>query len=414
MEIAWAASGSQKKEKSIMPKQQPFIWSVICLFLLSLTTVAHATESDYLIITAPSAELGTDTIQKGILRVLGEAQGRVLDVKEEESRAYIKRLGIDFVPYVIFSPKIVEHPKFFHLARSGMIAREDGEYIVPKEMILPAGIVLFNRHYRPKHLDLFITSHCSGGKTAMRQIEDYLSLHPDAFTITVHYITTFRDFGIDSKYGVEEIREDIRQIIIQKFYPDQFFEYQKRYRAGDGFEKAFQDLNIPLVDVVERQDVGVALLREDCELCTALGIDISPTFLFENQVLLDGLSAFRQFLTHLNQQLLTRNLAEAAASQGSVPVDVFYTPGCPHCQWLIDTHIPNLKQTFGTKVAFHLYDVSIPENRERQLEAQKAHGAFGNSVPEVFVGGKEFVGRDEIEEGLERTINVLIGKKRNS
>ncbi len=381
---------------------------ILLVFFMTARLMAAEPEYDYTIITTEAAGAPTLKLEAGMQQVLGSVNGRRLDYQEPQAQAYIQKLSVDFLPYVIFSKKIIDHPKFFELARSGMIDRKNGEYIVPENMINPAGKLLLRRKVIPKHLDVFITSHCNQGKTALRQIDDFIELHPGAFTTTIHYITTFRDFGIDSQFGPEEIREDIRQLILQQDFPDSFMEYLRLYRAGVSFEAAFEQLNIDLQAIKSRQERGVELLRQDFERCSQLAINQSPTFIWENQVMLVGASAFRDFLGSTAAPKQARIGAPQASADQKMVAKAFVSSNCQYCRWFTDVYLPELKARFDQNVEFEILDIAVPENQALRMEMQKRHGVFGDSIPEVFLGEKEFVGRDEIEADFESYLIQLL------
>jgi hypothetical protein len=305
---------------------------------------------------------------------------------------------------VIFSSSIVLHERFFELARAGMIDRKNGEYVVPEKMIVPAGISFFGRPTEVNHLDVFVAGNSAMGKTALRQIEDFLSLHPDAFTVTVRYITTFRSFGVDSEGGPDEINEDIRQLLLQKDFPDLFKDYLKKTRTGMPYEKALAELGIDPEKLRQKEEEGLFLLEKDYELCAELGIKESPTFLWENRLLLTGMDSFRGFLKQLFPTASAKSTGQVS---GKVDALVFYSPECDHCRWFLDDYIPQLETAFGGSVRFRLLDISIPENRTRQIQEQKNHGVFGDGVPEVFIGDREFTGQEEIEDKLGRYLSTI-------
>lgn len=254
---------------------------------------------EYTIITSEAIEGPTLALEAGIRNTIGDVKGERIDYRSNEGKKWIERLGIEFTPYVIFDKQIEKNDKFLELARGGIIGRKNGEYIIPEDVIIPGGVMFFNRERTPDRLDLFLMSHCPHGNNAMQQLDGYLEKQPDALDVHCRYMTVFRDFGIDSQYGPSGIREDIRQIIIQKYYPDQFRQYHKLFREGKTTIEASQTLGIDTDSVATHVDEGLTLLREDFDLTRELSINTSPTFLYENQILLVGTNSFSQYLTSL-------------------------------------------------------------------------------------------------------------------
>ena len=309
------------------------VWAVLLLACAAPAAAGSSPAFDFTIITSAEAEFAERKIVPGIRRILGGGEVRRLAVDEPEGRRLADELKMDAVPYVVFPETIVRHPKFFELARSGRIDRVAGRYVIPAKFLRSAGAVLFRRDRKNNHLDLFITSHCNRGKTAFRQVDDYLSKNPGAFSLTARYITEFRDFGIDSAYGPKEIREDIRQIVLQRFYPDALLPYHRLYRAGEAFDAILPKIGVSLEEIRSRQQEGISLLRKDFELSRELGVKESPAFLWENRVLLQGLSGFRGFVREWERRERAENRSEGEVSADPVKmkgdrarVEVFFSP----------------------------------------------------------------------------------------
>ena len=372
---------------------------------------ASGSEGEYIIITSPNMGWVTNQWEQNIRSVLGEAHPRELDVDSPEAKVWIDLLGIEFIPYIVFDREIEQSPKFFELIRQGMIERKKDEYVIPDNILVPSGVKYFKREQKERQLDLFVMSHCPAGKDALFQIGNYLEKNPGAFKVVCHYITTFREFGIDSLYGPEEIKEDIRQLLIQKYYPDKFWEYLKMYREGKDFTSIIDAASYSAL--MQREDEGIALLEQDFKFCKELGINSSPTFLWENQIILRSIGAFRELMPKENIAALSHAVplpaqgALATAETKPIPILVFYGARCPHCHWVLNEFIPQLEQEFGKRVAFEYYDVSIQENFEKKLRLEEEFAVVGAAIPEVFVAGRALVGEYEIKEGLRDILENL-------
>jgi len=345
-----------------------------------------------------------------------------VDVDSPEGKVWIERLGIEFIPYVIFTKGIAETPNFFELARQNMIAIKNGEYIIPEQLLRPTGVMFFKRERRPLELELFVMSHCPVGKDAQFQISNYIEKNPGAFKVTCRYITTFREFGIDSMQGPDEIGEDIHQILIQKHHPDKFWGYLKKYREGKPFEVSCNELGISASEIMLNRDAGIALLEGDSNLCKELGISTSPTFLWEGQIIVGSMGAFRQFLSEPDVSgLINRTPTDVGAqfiapenSRGEVtsplPILVFYGPRCPHCHEIMNKFIPELEEEFGERIVFEYYDTSVQEHFERKMKMDEEFAVVGAAVPEIFIGDQVLVGEHEIRDKLRGVIRGLINQ----
>ncbi len=282
-----------------MKRLVEFILVVVLISWITPPLFAGDKPIEYIMITSEAIEGPALALEEGIRNVIGDVKGEKIDYRSKEAKKWIERLGIEFVPYVTFNKQIETNDKFLELARDGIIGRKNGEYIIPEDVVMPGGVMFFNRERTPDRIDLFLMSYCPHGNDAMRQLSGYLEKQPDAFDVHCRYMTIFRDYGIDSRYGPGGIREDIRQIVIQKYYPDQFRQYQKLFREGKATNEAFQALGIDADSVSTHVNEGLTLLGKDFDLTRELKITSSPTFLYENQIMLVGMDSFSRYLPSL-------------------------------------------------------------------------------------------------------------------
>ena len=282
-----------------MKRLVEFIVVVVLISWIAPLLFAGDKPIEYTIITSEAIEGPALALEAGIRNTIGDVKGERIDYLSKKGKKWIERLGIEFTPYVIFKKQIETSDKFLELARGGVIGRKNGEYIIPEDVIMPGGVMFFNRERTPDRLDLFLMSYCPHGNNAMQQLDGFLEGQPEAFDLHCRYMTIFRDFGIDSRYGADGIREDIRQLVIQKYYPDQFRQYQKLFREGKATNEASRALGIDADSVTTRVDEGLTLLKEDFDLMVELRITSSPTFLYENQIMLVGTDSFSRYLASL-------------------------------------------------------------------------------------------------------------------
>jgi len=392
--------------------------------LLSVYDSAMASQLGYTIITSGEIKGLTEEWEKSIEMVIGKGQSRYLYYDSPEAKVLIEKLGIKFIPYVVFDKGIEENDKFFDLVRQGMIEKKLGEYIIPEKILLQSGVMLLDREQEPQKLDIFVMSFCPTGKDALRQLGSFLEKNPGALDVTCHYLVTFREFGIDSPRGPDEIRENIYQLLIQKYHPDKFWQYLGKYRENKSFGEICSELGIDANDIISRQKEGIALLEADFKLAKEIGIDASPTFLWENRVFLRNVTKLREFLNPLSLTLspegrgkdkstlapLGRGKGEGGTT-GVLPIVVFHRPDCPHCEKVMNEFFPELQREFGDTIAFEYYDTSVQENFEKRLRMEEKFGVLGgNQVPEVFVGGTALIGEHEVRDKLRE----LIKKKAQS
>ncbi len=101
-----------------------------------------------------------------------------------------------------------------------------------------------------------------------------------------------------SPKGLKEIQENIRQICINKYYPDQHLDYLSCINKGLGKNEGTIDWRQCLVgEKIDHQKIdsctngkeGMNLLLKDIALIEELGISLCPTYLINDKILLKGI-----------------------------------------------------------------------------------------------------------------------------
>lgn len=150
--------------------------------------------------------------------------------------------------------------------------------------------------YRPQYaktLEIFIMSQCPFGVQASLSLLDAKKrrLIPPDVTLRWRYIAdraTTTASGFTALHGPEEVAENIRQLIIQTHFPAQFPTYlDKRFRelAQAPWQQAAlaSGLDPAKIEPLVHTE-GARLLGGEVQLTHSLNIHASPTFLWENQL----------------------------------------------------------------------------------------------------------------------------------
>jgi glutaredoxin len=153
-------------------------------------------------------------------------------------------------------------------------------------------------------VDLYVMSFCPYGtqaETVMSPVAELLGSKAD---IRIRYITTITGptvDSVDSLHGPSEAREDLRQICINRYYPEKFWAYLKAF--NDACYPSWQDAAVLLscyknttaalsidsakIDTCAAGAEGLALLRADEAASAKDGASASP-MLFINGVEYSG------------------------------------------------------------------------------------------------------------------------------
>ena len=114
----------------------------------------------------------------------------------------------------------------------------------------------------------------------------------------VRYIVNYTaDRGFSSLHGSAEWEENVRQLLIAKYYPTKFWKYleirNKDYRSSR-WDKAMKEAGINVDKIMKKFDSeGLELLKAEAQYTKEYGISASPSLLWEGKVQL-GLDSAAQ------------------------------------------------------------------------------------------------------------------------
>ncbi len=147
-------------------------------------------------------------------------------------------------------------------------------------------------------LEVFIMSGCPFGVKAAEAIIDYIERGKiDKSAVSIHYIGDVYEkeggYKFNSLHGDDEWKENMRQIVIAKYYPDKFIPYMKmrlkNYQSSE-WQSYAKEAGIGLEELEDKiNKEGERLLAEDFKYTSSLKITISPTFLVDGDKLVVGL-----------------------------------------------------------------------------------------------------------------------------
>ena len=112
-------------------------------------------------------------------------------------------------------------------------------------------------------------------------------------TIRLRYIVNYNKNTneFQSLHGSGEWEEDVRQLLIAKYYPEKFWKYleirNKDYRSSR-WDKAMKEAGINVNKIMKKFDTeGLELLKAEAAYVQEYGIGASPSFLWEGKEVLD-------------------------------------------------------------------------------------------------------------------------------
>ena len=243
------------------------------------TVGEEAGKTGYTLISSKELSHVNELLRSSIKKLYLDAKETYLEYDSPQAKKYIKELNIKFVPFIIYDNSIAATDTFFHMVRNNMIDKVDGYYVIPERQLKSGEIMFLDREREPSKLYIYAMGFCPYSKEAEATIIDLIKQNKLDININVKYLVHYSEFGISSPRGPDEIREDIREIVIQEYYPDQFLDYLTLIQTKEP-DEALKELKIPAEIIDSKKDEALGILKADYEESEVLGIRRSPTFLW--------------------------------------------------------------------------------------------------------------------------------------
>lgn len=220
----------------------------------------------------------------------------VKKVSYKDAAADPKLAGLDysFLPlYLIKKTDAVRAKLEKHLQYG--YAQENEDYIILPHQTRTG--VYNGKEAKPNVMEIFVMAQCPYGVMAENLVLEAQKNGVDtAKDVRIRYIVDYSDAnGFNSLHGSGEWEEDVRQLLIAKYYPAKLWKYleirNKDYRSSR-WDKAMEDAGINPKKIMKKFDTeGLELLKQEAKYAKEYGVNASPTFLWEGQVQLDFGSA---------------------------------------------------------------------------------------------------------------------------
>ena len=138
-------------------------------------------------------------------------------------------------------------------------------------------------------IELFMMSQCPFGVMAEKAIVPILEEFGEQIDFKLYFIACEDgNGGFRSLHGQPGVEEDIRQVVMAKYYPDKYFDYvmarADNYQS-DNWEQQAADLGIDheKVNEITSSAGGEEFFRENIKKGNELGIGASPTLLIDDE-----------------------------------------------------------------------------------------------------------------------------------
>jgi len=203
---------------------------------------------------------------------------------------------LDFVPAYLLQDTPAARTKLESELKAGIFTERKG-YLAYYDR-QRKGIYAGNKP-EPGVLKLFVMSQCPYGVLAENALIEAVNKKqlPEGVKLEIHFIGD-ADKAPDGKYtfrslhGTPEWEENVRQLVIAKKFPDEFFSYlleRNKDVTSTRWEDAAARAGVDAKKVNGAFEEGKALLAEDFKLANSMGIGTSPSFLWEGRLFMVGM-----------------------------------------------------------------------------------------------------------------------------
>ncbi len=396
-----------------MSRRIIFILSLgfVCLAAFICSPVAsenlEGSQIKYIFISSKELAHTNELLRRNIRTPFPNAEETYLEYNSPEAKRYIKELDIKFVPFVIYDDSIITTDMFPHLIRNKMIDGLKGYYIIPDEQLKRGEIMFLERKRKSDELYIFAMGFCPYSRNTEVKLINFIRQNKLDIRLNLKYLVNIDESEISSLYGPNELQEDTRQIIIQKYYPDKFLDYLL-LAQNKTTEEALEELGLSLENVDSKKEEALKILREHFRFSKNLGITHSPTFLWENVYLIPDAEGLKQ---HRPFNKKEARLTSKELTAGPVSIEFFYSKDCRSCQKIKRDLLPKIKSRYKDKIEITYHNISDMDEFKLQLSLEKKYGILGGAIPQVFLPTVALEGADMIRKNLAGAIEEILDKQ---
>ncbi len=233
----------------------------------------------------------------------------------------LANLDYSFLPLYLIKKTPELRAKLEQQLAAGYV-QENDDYLIFPHMTRTG--VYREKEVKPGKLEVFVMSQCPFGVMAENLIiqakkDGKVAEDQD---IALRYVVSYNpQTGFRSLHGPAEWEENIRQLLIAKYYPKKLWKYleirNQNYQSSR-WDKAMEEAGINPKKIMKKFDTeGVELLKAEAAYGEEFAVSASPTFLWEGKEVLDfGSVSQKPGLEFLNPAA-SRSQGGAAAPAGS-------------------------------------------------------------------------------------------------
>lgn len=242
--------------------------------------------------------------ERSFIKNFPNLEFKPLDFNDNQIKSLLSLNNLSTLPAYFFDSTLDQIPDLVQAMKKRRLLEKRGEYY----MLIQDGISKF-RWSSPiikNELALFVMSQCPYGVKAETAVISALRNESAAkdLKLKLHFIVGREtdaqgNPSFSSLHGDQELQENIRQMIIQKYYPEKLIPYLEvrntDYKA-DNWEAVATQVGIDPASISQHLSEGPQLLESEYELTQTLGIQASPSYMFENSIVIGKKTELSHYL----------------------------------------------------------------------------------------------------------------------
>lgn len=191
------------------------------------------------------------------------------------SSRLIKEYKISGLPVYLLGQEIEKEKKFDRFKK--ILEKKDDSYMIKPEA---GGFSYFiDRQNLKGKFDLFISLYDKNTKELLEVTKD--------FKPSIHFLVVRTKEGkLDAAHGEQEVEESLRSVCIQKYYPQDFWNYIS-CRAGNintsWWDSCLGRKDTEIIKVCAQGEEGKNLVEQNISLNKELEVMFGPTYLMDNR-----------------------------------------------------------------------------------------------------------------------------------
>ncbi|MFH1508719.1 MAG: hypothetical protein ABIE68_00985 [bacterium] len=232
---------------------------------------------------------------------------KTVDIDTEEGSNLADTYGITLLPSYIFSKDIEQTVAYESFSQAQYISQlTDGSYLLTQS----TPYISLERTYTDNTLDLFVMSTCRysiAATNAITKLEEEKLAKGETFPkLTLNYVLPFEldennepQIKMESLGGDYDLNEDKRQLVIQKYFPDRFYEYLRSRAENitdeEGWKEVAENMGLDTKIIETRvASEGEALLLASAEKGASIGLQNVPAYLRNNVEIVNSIPDLKE------------------------------------------------------------------------------------------------------------------------